>query len=193
MFPRIIGLTGRTGNGGIASCGKDSVADVLELKYGYCPGSFAGPLYDMVLAGLGISGLSEYWQNRENKKAPIDWLSTPDRPVSLRTILETLGTEWGRNMIQDDIWLRIADRRYGSSQIPVVFKDLRFENECEWIESKGGLVVHIMRTNYFSHDATVVHSSNQPLQIKPSHVIIDNTGTLEDLENNVTKLMESLQ
>jgi hypothetical protein len=60
--------------------------------------------------------------------------------ITPRRLMTSLGTDWGRNMIGDDLWLRMADywlqlqRRFSAR---VVILDVRFENEAAMDPAPG--------------------------------------------------------
>jgi hypothetical protein len=136
---RTIGLTGRAG------VGKDTVADYLVANHGFRKYSLAGPLKEM-LKVIGVD-----CDNRETKELP-----HPVFGVSPRRMAQTLGTEWMRDCVATDGWLRVADRyveeirrvnAHNDDQTyceGVVFSDVRFENEAEFIRERGTLI-HVLR------------------------------------------------
>ena len=180
MKKLLIGLTGRTGSNEIAGCGKDTVADIMSRYLSISSYGFADPIYDMVKAGFGIDGRSEEWQDREKKSSAIPWLSE-NRPVSLRYLLETLGTEWGRQLVCSDLWALIAEKRYHESEAGMIVRDVRFPNEVEWLDRLGGTLIHIIRPNHFNPEANPNHPSNQPLPIRSFDKTIMNDSGLDIL------------
>jgi hypothetical protein len=126
---RLVALTGPAGSG------KSHCARLLELKHGFEALAFADPLYEAIGA---ITGLAPESLARQ-KEAPIPWLG-----ASPRMLLQTLGTEWGRQMVHVDLWVRIAERRLAIAREQgvdrVVFQDCRFANEAAWVRSCGGEV-----------------------------------------------------
>lgn len=152
---------------------------------------FADPIYDMVKAGFGIDGKSKEWQDRGKKSAPIDWLSA-ERDISLRYLLETLGTEWGREMICSDLWARIAEKRYRESEAGLVIRDVRFPNEVDWLDRLGGTLVHIIRSNHFNPEANPDHPSNQPLSIREYDKVIMNDSGLDVLMARTLKCLSEI-
>lgn len=148
----------------------------------------ADPIYAMVKAGFGIDGKAIDWSSREKKNAPIEWLSDDEHTITLRWLLETLGTEWGRNQILDDLWLRLADKFIRESPTGVIIKDIRFPNEQSWLDRIGGKLVYIMRPTYTNGDATKGHASNIPLEIRQQDIVLMNDGSLEQLNEKVTTM-----
>lgn len=122
---KVIGLTGRAGTG------KDTVADRLVSHYGFVKCSFAGPLKAMLKA-IGVD-----CENRETKELPHQVFG-----VSPRRMAQTLGTEWMRNSVVQDGWIRLAEQFVQQVQDVqgVVFQDVRFENEATFIRSQGTLI-----------------------------------------------------
>lgn len=183
----IIGLAGRTASGA-AGAGKTTVANMLTDYIDADRYSFALPLYAMIKAGFGIDGKDKYW--RERKKEQIPWL--PDG-VSLRTLYETLGTEWGRQYVCDDVWIRLANEFVKKSEHKnVIIDDVRFENEAAWIRSTGGKIVHVLRPDYHKEDATLGHQSNKFLAIHTGDLSLSNIGNLAALNGQVKILAKEL-
>ena len=136
---RLIGLAGRAG------VGKDTAADFLCEVHGFVKIGLADPLRRGIEAMFGLSAESFAWRDLKERRIP--WIGK-----SPRQLLQTLGTEWGRDQIAPDIWLRVARRRIEEiAQMDdqhvagIVVSDIRFENEADWIRSLGGNVWHIRR------------------------------------------------
>lgn len=170
----LIGLTGRAG------CGKDTAATLLLEK---CPGNRIALASPIKYALNNMFGFKDSdWENREWKETVL-----PELGVSPRTLVQTLGTEWGRKTVSPDIWIRAAalsaNRRF-DRWLPLIVTDIRFPNEAAWIRSKRGIIVKIMRPGQNHHQ----HESEAGIG-GPSDIIIDNSGTLEDLS---TRLFEQL-
>jgi hypothetical protein len=135
----------------------------------------ADPLYAMLAAMLGIP--EPLLRQRECKESVVPWLGK-----SVREMLQTLGTEWGRGMVCSDVWLRLLARRLGQlaeQGISIVaVADVRFENEVEYLRSLGGEVWHVRRPGV---DGPTGHSSEDGVAVAPGDVVIDNAGTLDGL------------
>lgn len=138
---QLIGLTGPAGSG------KDTVADYLRDRHGFAVMSFAHPVYLGVSAAFGIP--IEQLKDRHFKEQPIWWIGK-----SPRQLLQLFGTEFGREMVAKDIWLRVAKRTLDevcylrdkdSAPCRVVISDVRFDNEAEWVRNLGGVIWHIHR------------------------------------------------
>ena len=155
--PFLIGLSGLKGSG------KTSVARQLSLRYAtvgrVCTVmSFAAPMRSMVqnlLFDAGILNSHEYLRDPRLKEEPLDCL----QGKSVRFAMQTLGTEWGRNIIGPDFWTHIGIKRaYKSRSEVVVFDDARFPNEADAITQSGGRIFNIERPEV-TKNATDAHES----------------------------------
>lgn len=173
----IIGLCGAAG------AGKNSVADVLSERYGFRQLAFADPIYEAVAAitGMAVAEL----QDREQKERPLGWL-----PCSPRRLLQSLGTEWGRELIHPDIWITAAMRRIEEGRDYCV-TDVRFVNEAHAIRDRGGVIWKVWspRGSSLSPEAAR-HASEGGIPDFLVSSAIANTGTLEDLSAAVGAVMD---
>lgn len=124
----IIGLCGPAG------AGKSTVAAHLVAHHGFVRVRFAGPLKAMMRA----LGCSEREVDGNLKEAPCALLGgrTP------RQAMQWLGTEWGREMVDPQLWLR-AWAAEAERHDRVVCDDVRFPNEEAAIRGRGGVIVRI--------------------------------------------------
>ena len=113
---------------------------------------------------------------------------------SPREMVQTLGTEWGRNTMRLDFWLLIAlpeieaHRRGG---VPgVVVSDVRFENEAQFIRCQGGQVWHIQRPGIAGVRA---HASERGIVPEGADRGLLNDGPLAALCNRVDRLIDDLE
>ena len=86
-----------------------------------------------------------------------------------RNFLEKLGTEFGRDCIASDIWLRLMAHRIRAlrRENPIlVVSDVRFENEANMLRDMGGIIFHLKPT-WPSEAEQSSHSSTKPLAIHP--------------------------
>jgi hypothetical protein len=120
---------------GLAQAGKTTCADHLVREFGFGKFSFATPLKRMLAALTPETG----------KDATPYVLCGK----TLRHAMQTLGTEWGRNLIGDDIWLRAARVQIQTMQAArapgITADDVRFSNEAELIREMGGIVIELVR------------------------------------------------
>lgn len=174
---RLIALTGFKG------CGKSTVAGFLEA-HGYKRMGFAGPLKEM-LEVLGVPKANLYGSSKEQ---PLKMLGG----ATGRHAMQTLGTEWGRQLIWGELWTETLYRRASielglSKDNKIVVDDLRFHNEQKVIERLGGEVWRINRIKQDNKDAHLSEASIA--RIKPSRYISNQKG-LKALEKEVEKLFQ---
>lgn len=170
----VVGVTGAAGSG------KDTVASMLG--WGWRVVSFADPLYDMIAAMTGYP----VWQlkDREFKEQVIPWLGK-----SPRQLLQTLGTDWGRDMVSRDVWLKIGARRIQSGYL-VVVPDVRFDDEAEMIrEDFGGVIWEVTRPGA---STCASHVSEAGISRRLIDRTLVNGGTLDEFREVVQAAAASL-
>lgn len=173
--PMIVALTGYAGSG------KSTAAAHLVERHGFTLVKFAGPLKSMMRAlGLGAREIEG-----DLKEVPCKLLGgkTP------RHAMQTLGTEWGRNLICSNLWVNVA--MLGVYEVidrggRVVIDDCRFDNEALAVRLAGGRIVRIHRDGVGPVNA---HQS-EALPLK-WHVTIFNDSDIECLRTSVDLLVEA--
>jgi hypothetical protein len=178
----MIGLVGK------ARCGKSSVAKVLVRDYGYLQYAMAGPIRKAILAGLPFLDSRFLHEDKEE--------IVPELGVTGRHLLQSLGHEWGRKS-SEDIWIKSLEAEFELMKIDhrkVVVDDVRYENEVDWIKSKGGTILGIDRP-FLKDDSSAWRSHPSENGIDPSKIDrwIANISPLTiDLEYAVMATMSSL-
>lgn len=167
------------GFSGAARSGKDTCAEMALSVLGGYRYSFADPIRSMLKAGFGLDFTDPYWAER--KEEPISAFGGK----SPRQMMQWLGTEWGRNMIDPNIWLTLGTAKFLEDGPGMVIADVRFENEAQWVR-RLGLLVHVVRPG-----ATPVasHSSENGVAYDPADRTLVNDGTLQDLQQALHKLL----
>lgn len=162
----IIGLTGK------ARSGKDTAAAQL-VKGGFEHYWFSKPMKDACRSIFGWSDDELYGDLKEVVDKRFG--------ISPRVALQTLGTEWGRDCINKDLWINIAKLKMQASE-NIVISDCRFDNEAEAILSMGGVVVEIVRGDAINVNA---HSSEVGISKSLISCVIQNNSTIEEFNNIV--------
>lgn len=156
--PLVLGLTGPGG------CGKSTVARALVglLTDGSAPAEIVhtgAPLKAALRAIYEAAGLTPAQIVRridgDGKRSPCVILGgrTPTHAM------QTLGTEWGRDLIHPDLWADLW--RYRAEAVlatgrAVLNDSVRFENEAAAIRALGGVVVRLVGR---SGDLAPAHAS----------------------------------
>lgn len=185
---KLIGLHGPAG------CGKDTIAKFLCDTQEFRQIALAQPIRNGISAMFGLP--VEYLTDRALKEQPLDLLcgKTP------RQIMQTLGTEWGRNHICLDVWLKIAQREidYQNSLVAannlylrgIVVSDIRFEGEAKWLRDQGGTIWHIRRPNN-PHAIATTHSSEARILPANGEPCLINDGDIDQLHDQIARLLET--
>ena len=159
---------------GLAGSGKSTAAQNLVARNFACV-PFAAPLKRM-FAALGLAPSS--------RDDPMVWRETPHDLLCGKTprqALQTLGTEWGREQIGADVWVRLWAAE-ASAWPHVVADDVRFANEAAAIRGAGGLVIRIDRPGAGS--ASGAGHVSETIPFEPD-AAIDNDGDLASLGSAV--------
>lgn len=179
----LIGLHGR------ARTGKDTAARYLVSQFDLYSYAFADPIKAAIaqLFNLTLSHI----------EGSLKEVLLPGIGKSPRQLMQLLGTEWGREQIHPELWLLLAKQNIGnrlemdqSHYNGVVIRDVRFENEAEWIRRQGGHVVHILRPEA---QAVSAHSSESGIAIHDNDFVVHNEGSIEDFQRQLGRMMGALQ
>lgn len=168
--PVVVGLTGPAG------CGKSTVARWLRADHGFVELSFAAPIRELVMDALG-------WSDEEleaGKEQVTRYGVTP------RQMMQTLGTEWGRNMIHPDFWVLWLERRLSCfpGKDRFVVSDVRFPNEASWVRTRGTLW-HLTRPG----TTVSAHISEAGVERTPPDRGLDNDCDLDALRGRIANLL----
>ena len=174
----IIGLSG------YAQSGKDTVAELLCLNYGFKRISFALPMRDAIYT------LNPLVDGRSRIADVVDeygWDVAKANP-EVRRLLQVFGTEVGRGLFGETFWIDQAFKRAEEYE-RVVFSDVRFPNEARAIQQRGG---DMWRVNRHNHGAVNEHKSEHAMDMFMFKHVIFNDGTLDDLFNDCEMLAKEL-
>lgn len=187
---KYIGITG------VAGSGKDTVARILEERLGSWAkdGDYdwtaeilhlADPLKESVAALLGIpvSVLSD-----RDVKESID----PLTGLSYRKIMQVFGDvirgNFGPDFFIKSLDVRASELKYAEY---IIVPDVRYPNEADYIRSKGGVLLKVIRpSNPFAIEAT--HASEASIAHISCHCILDNSQGIGHLENKVNIIAERI-
>lgn len=165
----LIGLVGK------AMAGKSIAASYLEHVHGFHGAAFADPMR----AGLkALLLMQDRDFDPERMEIPIEWIGQ-----SPRQLLQSLGTEWGRNLVHRHIWvIAMAQKlrpvlRIGND---VVISDVRFVDEAEMVHRLGGQIWRIVRPGAET-TAHTDHTSEQEQSRILEDATLINDGTQEEL------------
>ncbi len=182
---KLIGLYSST-----PQSGKSAVAKYLEKKYKFEVLPFAAVLKGMaasLLGDMGYSGAAIQQMLYGSAKQTVVY-----QDKTVRHLLQTLGTEWGRRCMGEHFWVdiwRLMAEEHLAEGVRVVVDDMRFINEMTTVQALGGWTWKIMRPG--ARAPTNGHASEGALD----HLLFDteliNCGTLEDLEVTIEEAIRA--
>jgi hypothetical protein len=183
MQPTVIGLHG------YAQSGKDTVASMLD---GYKRLAFADRLRECTYA---LDPMVEFHDRHVRLQSIVDmhgWDYAKVNCDEVRRLLQVFGTEVGRELIRDMIWVdivldQIADG-LGEDEEQFVITDMRFINEVNGLLQFGEdmmVPVELWKITRPGVGPVNTHVSDAGLDDDLFDLIIENDGTLEDLQAKV--------
>jgi len=175
----IFGITG------LARSGKNTTAEYLASKYSLPILSFADPLKEAAVSLFGITEDMAYGFYDYDREQIV-----PEWGISVREMLQRLGTECMRKEFGEDFWLRRAEQtiKHPVYKNGFILSDIRFDNEAEWIKSKGGTILSIERNLSKQHG----HVSEDRINVDLLDYIIPNTNTIPVLYHRLDTLCLTL-
>jgi hypothetical protein len=182
---RLIAVTG------YKNSGKNAVCDVLRDSFGFKVTGFADALKAQFLA---IDPMIPHyypgrWERLSYLVAQHGWDDAKERFPEVRRLLQKGGTEGGRDIFGQDIWVVTWMRNVDAlleAEYDVCVSDMRFINEASAVRDMHGEVWRIRRPGTEPGE----HRSESELdQIKADETIV-NDGTLADLAMVVKQIME---
>lgn len=159
----IVGISGYAGSG------KSTLARHLAETHGFTRLSFATPIRQALIAmGVPESFLTDH------KGAEIPRLGHTGR-----YLMQTLGTEWGRDTVNKNIWLyRMDDIINSLWGRDIVIDDVRFDSEADYIRRKNGFILNIVRGNTQLDPYDADHSSEAGVQSDLVNYKLENSGSV---------------
>jgi hypothetical protein len=196
----IIAISGKIGSG------KSTVGEIFE-KQGFVLDSFAKSVKDIcsILFGYdrekieGSTPADRLWREKVDK----NHTNLMGKDFTPRDAMVLVGTEFGRNMIHQNIWIETLFNRYDKNT-DILITDLRFPNEYEEIKKRGGIVIRINRPNLtkltkltnltnLTNLNNLNHISECALDNHNFDYVINNDTTLYDLQNNVLNIINEIK
>lgn len=186
LLPRLIGIAGKAGSG------KDVAADFLRTRYNFDQYKMSG----QIKAGLAAMFDLDPSAVEGSKER------TLVGDVTIRQALQTLGTDWGRNLLHSGIWIEGLARRWDElnafnhvtyGELPgLVISDIRFDNEADWITNNGGVVIRIDRPRCMNSRSVPDHASEQGIDEACIDTVVDNDCEIIDFLQRFVSALENL-
>jgi hypothetical protein len=195
-----IGLAGKSGSG------KNVIADMICSKYGYQQIAVADGIRQEVAQFIRASMEGWAW----NPPNSVGWVGcllpvieelpgsfevvleafekavyAKPTPPEIRVMLQWWGTEYRRSK-DPDYWIKQLSNRL-DNDFEIVISDVRLPDEMKTIRAHGGEVWLIERDG-ISHVGIAGHLTEHALEDVEFDRVIQNNGTLDDLENCIETL-----
>jgi hypothetical protein len=185
-YIKLIGIHGPL-NGG-----KDTVANYIQDQYPmlFARYAFASPLKHACEVMFGFS--REQIEDRVQKEA-VD----PFWGFSPRKAMQLLGTEYGRQMLRDDLWIRRAELEIKNNLAKfdqgTIITDVRFENEAEWVRTQENAILIYLEVPGLVRDAKYTHASEAGISRSDKDFVIVNDKSLglPNLYEKIDKVLQS--
>lgn len=194
------------GIGGRLTAGKDAFADHLVKEHGFVKlgmsDTLAEALYRLnplimsealVATGPNSCEVADEvrYQQLVNEIGYVEAKKNPE----VRRLLQVLGTEVGRQLLGENIWVEAAKNKILEAGPRVAITGIRYANELRMIEALNqrddyaGTTVWIDRPGIEAGG----HSSEGSLSSQDFEYILDNTGTLEELHVKASHLLSTIE
>ena len=192
---RLIMITGYKGSG------KDTVGKIIlnsidgAVRFGFA--DFLKDIAGLVLSRLGCDNPRAALDDPMMKESPITSMGKPfifekHCNITYRRLLQFMGTEMFRNMLDADIWVRplVALAETKKFEIPcIVVTDTRFLNEYLYpkmsLSPDISIELYAVRREGYGSSDRASETSIVDLTSRPECNFIDNNGTLEELRLQV--------
>lgn len=179
----IIGLVG------LAQSGKDTTAEILVRRGNFQQISFAGPLKQI---SYDIDPLITADKHLAELVDEFGWDHVKVNYPECRRFLQRIGTEGMRKNIHNNFWVNLAlTKMQEDTSVNYVISDMRFLNEYNQIKNAYPNAFEAWR---IVRDGLAVmnHASETEMSTIPVDRVIDNNGTIRELEKTVSGVAESL-
>jgi len=176
---KIIGITGKAG------AGKNEVGRFIQDELDWCMNyAFA----DAVKSGYANIFDDDYRDSQSWKSELV-----PGHSFTRRHALQGIG-DGLRQSIHPDIWVNVVmaqiDKEHMFNSDPAcIITDVRYPNEVESIQARGGVIVRVVRPN--NPTPSMDHPSETALDWYVFETIV-NDGSIDDLKIKVQNFLKSL-
>lgn len=193
-------MTRIVGIGGKFSSGKDVIADRLVEVHGWAKLGMSDALADALytlnpvvpwkIRVLGIPLWTKHVRYQEVADR-VGYVTAKTLP-EVRRLLQVLGTEVGRDMIDVNVWTNIMVKRVQaltSSGVPgIIVTGVRFLNERDALDDLGAHLWWVIRPS-LEDGTNAGHTSENSLSESDFGTVIWNDGTIDDLHNKVDSMI----
>ncbi|MET9862001.1 hypothetical protein ABZY93_22335 [Streptomyces smyrnaeus] len=184
----IVGLSG------YARSGKDTTARVF-VEHGWRRDAFADRLREFLyelnpIVQYPVPGGAPEFTRLSVLVNDIGWERTKLECPEAADLLLRCGTEAGRKVLGEDVWVNAVLRSYQPSE-NLVITDCRFPNEAREIRRRGGVIIRVTRPGVEPRRTSTgePHASDVALDDHPFDFTIRNEGTEKELREKAASMM----
>jgi len=109
-----------------------------------------------------------------------------------RSLMQMIGTDWGRKLIREDLWIDLWRREIAKvpEDVTVVIDDCRFPNEHAECLAQGNTIVFRVERDAPSALAGEVEKTHESEAYRlPADYVVDNNSTILDAAESVRSLV----
>ena len=152
----LIGLIGYKGSGKTEVTLHASAMRMMGIRDKIVRMGFADPIVDMLIA-FGVP--EDFIADKKNWDTRLNMLGGK----TIRYAAQTLGTEWGRNIMSPDLWATRAMLRVDMAKPDelVILDNVRFHSELDSILAAGGALISFVRPQL---RVNLEHASEQGIE-----------------------------
>ena len=178
----LIGITGKAG------AGKDTIGDYLVNQKGFKKIALADPIKRLVKDVFVLDDKIVY--DRVEREKPLDkW-----NGISVRKLLQTIGTELFRKNIDESIWVKSLWYRVEQDKDSnYIVTDVRFPNEMNFLKEKAKdnfLSIKVIRDGCNGQVGIVGHESEK--YDLEADITLENNGTYEELYKQIDGIVSKM-
>lgn len=201
----IISVSGPIGSG------KDTIAQIIQEITPYHKWEIQKWAGKLKTIGELISGIpKEKFEDQEFKYTNLPAMWDKDgEPMTVRDLLQLLGTEAMRNGLHENVWVNALMSDYTPNHYLIgattrhlddatalypnwIITDTRFPNELEAAKTRNGISIKVHRPGSKSDAKQAQHASETALNnVTDWDYVISNDGDLDDLRNKVYEVLEA--
>jgi hypothetical protein len=202
----IISVSGPIGSG------KDTIAQIIQEITPYHKWEIQKWAGKLKTIGELISGIpKEKFEDQEFKYTNLPAMWDKDgEPMTVRDLLQLLGTEAMRNGLHENVWVNalmseykgyhkkekqisLVDTSFDENTYPNwIITDTRFPNELDAVKFRNGISIKVHRPGSKSDAKQAQHASETALNnVTDWDYVISNNGDIDDLRNKVYEVLEA--
>ena len=180
----IISISGKIGSG------KDTIAEIIKEKMpeaGWEVKKFAGKLKEVatLLTSIPVDKFED--QTFKQTLLPSQWNDSNGDPMTVRDLLQRLGTEAMRQGLHNNVWVNALFSEL-ETESNWIITDTRFPNEIDACVNRGAITILVVRDSG-NHIGTA-HASETALDdYNQWDYIINNTGSRENLRRKIGEIL----